>query len=389
MIDWLSKVIIASTWCLLVPPAYSVPNRPPDIKLMRVPEGGLQPQAALDVEGTLHLVYLKGDPRACDVMYCCRKAGQAEFSAPTRVNGIGGSAIAMGTVRGAQLALGRGGRMHVVWNGSDKAPRGVGGGAPMLYARQTEHGEGFEPERNIITTTTHLDGGGSVAADEQGNVYVVWHGHRLTGPQEEIDRGVFLARSSDDGRSFSPERQVNPPETGACGCCGLKAFADNKGELAILYRSATLQGNRDSELLLSTNRGESFSARVLGQWHVSTCPMSTHGLGLGPGGLFAMWERQGEICFESLRNEGGSVLRGCLGSGGKSKHPAFAFDPAPNAACLVAWTEGTGWEKGGELAWACLDASGTRVASGRVPGVPVWSYAAVVPGAAGSFTLIY
>ena len=43
---------------------------------------------------------------------------------------------------------------------------------------------------------------------------------------------------------------------------------------------------------------------------------------------------------------------------------------------LLAWTEGTGWQKGGSLAWEVFDASlkstGNRGAS---KGVPVWSFA--------------
>src|SRR4030095_8394469 len=111
-----------------------------------------------------------------------------------------------------------------------------------------------------------------------------------TGPQEEIDRGVFVAFSTDDGKTFTPERQVNPSDTGACGCCGLKAFVDDHDSLAILYRSANLSGNRDSVLLLSTNYGSSFQATVVGQWHMSTCPMSTYALGTAEGRLFGSWE---------------------------------------------------------------------------------------------------
>jgi hypothetical protein len=73
-----------------------------------------------------------------------------------------------------------------------------------------------------------------VAAGPQGHVYVVWHGHRRTGPREEIDRTVFLAVSADDCKTFTAERQVNPADTGVCGCCGLKAFADSHSALAIL-----------------------------------------------------------------------------------------------------------------------------------------------------------
>ena len=363
----------------------------PEVKLLRVPHAGLQPQALVDSSGTLHLVYLAGDPKACDVMYVRRLAGQTNFSDPIRVNSKPGSAIAIGTVRGAQIALGRNGRLHVAWNGSEAAGASPGGGAPMLYTRMNDSGDGFEPQRNLMTSTIHLDGGGSVAADSEGRVYVVWHGHKKTGPQEEIDRAVFVATSTDDGRSFSAERPVNPPDTGVCGCCGLKAFADARGALAILYRSANPLGNRDSVLLLSTNHGASFVPKVLGQWHVSTCPMSTHDLVPDGDGLSALWERAGQIFFAGLPKERLDDLApvAAAGSSGNRKHPTFARLPGMRAPQLIAWTEGTGWEKGGALAWECLGADGALLTSGRVSGVPVWSFAAAVAEANGSFTLLY
>jgi hypothetical protein len=323
-------------------------------------------------------------------MYCRRRKGQSDFTAPVRVNSIPSSAIAIGTVRGAQFCFGRNGVVHVVWNGSDRAGSAPGAAAPMLYTRLRNDQEGFEPQRNLMTATTHLDGGGSVAADSFGHVYVVWHGHRKTGPQAEIDRGVYVTFSDDDGKSFTPERQVNPAESGACGCCGLKAFADSTGALAILYRSANLQGNRDSELLLSTNFGRSFSARVLGNWHLSTCPMSTHALGQSFNGIGAAWEVQGQIYFQAGL-PGQSELSPVMAAGrtGNRKHPSFAVARAKSPSMILAWTEGTGWEKGGALAWECLDAAGSQTALGRVEGVPVWSYAAAVADADGVFTLIY
>jgi hypothetical protein len=264
----------------------------------------------------------------------------------------------------------------------------------MLYTRMNADGSGFERQRNLMTSTHHLDGGGSVAADSEGHVYVVWHGHRKTGPQEEIDRAVFLASSDDEGKTFAAERQVNPPETGVCGCCGLKAYAGEKGSLAILYRSADVTGNRDSESLLSTNYGETFSAQVVGRWHVSTCPMSTHALGLATGGFRAAWERQGQIYTALILTTRSSEPARAVAvepgeSAGKRRHPAVAALGEINAPVLLAWTEGTGWEQGGALAWECLDGNNRPTVSGRADGVPVWSYAAAVAEPSGAFTLIY
>lgn len=363
------------------------------IQLIRTPDGGLQPQVAIDSRGNLHLVYLKGDPKACDVFYSIRKAGETAFSAPLKVNSDTGSAIAVGTVRGAQLALGRNARVHVVWNGSQPAREPGAKGCPMLYARLDDRDWHFEPQRNLMTSTMNLDGGGSVAADPRGNVYVVWHAHSRTGPDDETHRAVYVAHSTDDGATFTPERKVNSGESGVCGCCGLKASADDRGGLAILYRSADDLGNRDSMLLVSQDCGTTFQSMLLGSWRSSTCPMSTPALGPGPDhNLIAMWETQGQVYRRSInvKSPGDSSPELAADENpGDRKHPVFAVNHAGGSRLLMAWVEGTGWEKGGSLAWECVDLNTSKHTFGRQPGVPPWGMVAAAPHPDGSFTILY
>ncbi len=297
--------------------------------------------------------------------------------------------MAIGTVRGAQVALGRNGRLHVAWNGSDQAQPHSVGGSPMVYTRLNEAGDAFEPQRNVMTSTRHLDGGGSVAADDQGSVYVIWHGHLSDGPQDELHRAVFMAKSTDDGRTFAAERRVNPDSTGACGCCGLKAFVDGKGTLDVLYRSADDTGGRDVTLLLSKDQGESFQSRIIGPWRVAMCPMSTMALGQGARDeLFAMWETKGRVYSESIKGVGsGEQGREIESDGENQKHPVFAM--SSNGEMLMAWTEGTGWEKGGTVAWAIMDVKGVRKAKGRAEGVPVWGGVSAVAERDGGFTIFF
>ena len=82
------------------------------IRIYRVPNGGIQPQVAVDDRGTVHLVYYTGGAQHGDLFYVRSRDGGASFSSPVRVN-EGGSAIAAGTIRGAQLALGKAGRVRV------------------------------------------------------------------------------------------------------------------------------------------------------------------------------------------------------------------------------------------------------------------------------------
>src|SRR5688572_18838029 len=124
----------------------------------------IQPQVAVDSEGAVHLIYYKGSDGAGDVFYMTQKAGEDQFSKAIQVNSRPGSAIAAGTIRGAQLALGKNNRVHVVWNGGKGAERAKVANrevTPMVYTRLNDDRTGFEPERNLITYAEELDGGGS------------------------------------------------------------------------------------------------------------------------------------------------------------------------------------------------------------------------------------
>jgi hypothetical protein len=231
-------------------------RRASGVALLRVPNGGIQPQAVVDAKGTLHLIYFKGEPAAGDLFYVRRGAGAERFSEPIRINSRARSACAVGSVRGGQIALGKGGRPHVVWNG-----------AGTDYTRLNDAGTAFEEQRNLMRETETPDGGGTVAADDAGNVYVVWHGVRK-GEKGEDKRKVWVARSADDGKTFSVEAPAWAEPTGVCGCCSTRAFADRDGTVYVLYRSATAQVNRDTYLLVSRDRGKSFEKAFIHKWKV-------------------------------------------------------------------------------------------------------------------------
>ncbi len=196
------------------------------VKLLRVPDNGLQPQAVMDARGTLHLIYFKGEPGGGDIYYVRRDPGKTEFTPPVLINSETNTAVATGTIRGAHIAIGTNGRLHVAWNGPHQPE---GHGAPMFYTRMNDANTAFEPQRNVMQFSGGLDGGGSIAADRSGNVYVAWHGK---GDQQgEEHRRVWVARSTDDGQTFAREAAAWNDPTGACGCCGMRAFADRQGFL--------------------------------------------------------------------------------------------------------------------------------------------------------------
>src|SRR3954468_24111782 len=71
----------------------------------------LQPRVVVDDAGTAHLIYFSGDPAGGNIFYSCMKTGASQFSTPIHVNSEADSAVALGTIRGADLAVSTNGRV--------------------------------------------------------------------------------------------------------------------------------------------------------------------------------------------------------------------------------------------------------------------------------------
>ena len=364
----------------------------PTVHVIRTPSGGIQPQAAVDAGGTVHLVFYRGEPSHGDIYYTRRAPKSESFSSPVRVNSQEGSAMAMGSIRGAQMTLGKAGRVHIVWNGAGQGAKKVTIAnketAPLLYTRLSDSGQGFEPERNLLTCSAGLDGGSSVAADAHGNVYVFWQAGSPGGTEDESGRTLFVARSQDEGKTFATERPAIPNLMGACPCCGMHAFADPSGAMYVLFRGAKDLTNRDELLLFSPKPGSPFAILQSYPWRTGSCPMTSASLNVAPGGVVAAWEKAGQVYFTTINGKSGRVSEPASpGNGTGRKHPAIVTNSRDDV--LLVWTEGTGWAKGGAVAWEVYDHARHPLDSGRADGLPVWSLPTAIAEPDGSFTIIY
>lgn len=365
---------------------------------LHTPDDGIQPQAAVDAKGVVHLIYFKGDPKGGDIFYVRCQADHDQFSKPITVNTQPHTAMAIGTIRGAQLAVGKNNRVHVVWDGmGDGASTWQGSAAlssdapsapvPLFYTRLNDDGTAFEPERNVITYAYGLDGGSSVAADPDGNVYVTWHAPQPGNTNGEAGRAVFIARSTDEGKTFHREAPAISKATGACGCCGMRAFADSHGDVLALYRAAYQMTNRDETLLISRDRGATFDIAYTHHWNVATCPMSSAFISESSDQILAAAETHGRIFFVQLDPQTGKVSPP-VSPETQAKHPVAIANA--RAEILLVWAEGTGWNKGGSVAWQLYDRQGKPLsAKGRADGLPVWSLPTAFVNSDDTFTVVY
>lgn len=359
-----------------------------EVRVLQTPGGGIQPQLVAD-GGTLHLIYFVGSEAHGDIFYLRSEDGGKSFSEPLRVNQTEGSAIAIGNIRGAHLAVGKNGRPHVAWMGSDKAAlSGPNGATPMLYTRLRDEGKGFEAERNLIQFAAGLDGGGSVAADKAGHVYVAWHAAEPGGKTEQ-DRTVWVARSEDDGKSFSKETRAWPEDVGACGCCGMRAFADSTSGLYMLFRGAVKRDQRDMYLLTSKDRGRSFEGTLLTPWKVDGCPMSSASLSESGGRVVAGWEGEDQVFAAQLSKEGAPLkVLVPSGAGSKRRHPTVATNR--KGEVLLAWVQDMTWKTPGRLRWTLFDAQGIEIESAKeAQNVPTWGVVSVASLPDGGFVVLH
>jgi hypothetical protein len=372
-------VVLLTLVATLAPPAT------PKVEHVTVPDAGIQPQAAVDARGTLHLIYYKGAPSGGDLYYVRRAAGQTAFSPPVRINSEAGSAIAAGAVRGGRLALGRDGWVHVAWNAAHPVERDGAQVTPMWYARLAPGAVRFDAQRAIGTHVKYLDGGGTVAADAAGHVYVVWH---AAGPEEgEAHRDMLVATSNDDGATFAPER-VFANAGGACGCCGASAMVDRDGRLQILYRGAAEQRHRDATWM-TVSRGAAAPIVRLQGWDLPACPMTTFAMSEDASRIVGAWVIEQQIFTADLDPAAhtASAPSPMAGSAVRN-HPAIGVNGAGDR--LFAWIEGANRSREGNVAWELRNRAGARLAASSAAGAtPPLSLIAVVPRADGSFLLIY
>ncbi len=292
------------------------------VKLIKTPNDGIQPRVIADASGLIHLIYYQGDAQSGNIYYTRRDAGD-DFTTPGRINSIPDSAVAMGTIRGAQFALDRHNRIHVVWNGSRNSTPENQHGPPMYYARMEVDGSAFEEQR-IISGNWPVDGGGAVAVDASDHVFIFWHsGEEGAG---ETNRNIFARISTDRGTRFGSETVISPEGAGVCGCCAMQATVDSKNNVYVVYRTARNGKQRDINLLMSQDSGVSFRDEILDKWTLEACPMSSMSFCETDKSMLVGWETEQQVRFlpidlESLKT--GEVMT--PSDKAKSmKHPVFA-----------------------------------------------------------------
>lgn len=360
-----------------------------EVSTEKLPKSACRPQVAVDRSGNVHMVYADLNKRG-DLFYTKKVPGQRDFTPPIQVNSTPNCAA------GFNMTLGRKGRVHVLIRPNARYSQHKLQRTPkivdlkyMLYCRLNDHGTKFEAERDLSDTTFAFEGVGAVIADGRGRVAAFWHGLEEPGP--EHTRGIFVTRSTDDGRTFTKPKRVEHEVVGACACCSMAGAMGADGKLYLAFRNSEPTANKDSYLLSSDDNGASFTGVLLEPWANAGCPGSVYSLIRGPSDVFVAWDTRGQIKFAksgALTNAAAAPT-----AGKKTRAPILVINSLGEV--LMAWAEADEprqFMKGGDLAWQVYDQDGRPLSEKRVlPGGvgPRWSTPSAYAKPNGDFVVFY
>lgn len=222
---------------------------------------------------------------------------------PIRVNKVPGEAK---TWNGdpPTLAVDQAGAIHVGWTAKypDK-----GKGTILYHSKSTDSASTFaEPTRVNDDTKPASHGMHSMAIAPDGRIVFSWlderylkdapkttHHQTSADPAAEPDAELYFAISTDNGKTFVPNKRI---DENVCPCCKTSTLVSPAGEIFIGYRKVYAGEFRHITLIKSSD-GATFDPPVLvsdDKWKITACPVSGPALRIENDMLNVAWYSGGE-----------------------------------------------------------------------------------------------
>jgi hypothetical protein len=227
----------------------------------------------------------------------------------------------LGAESGPQLAANGKGSVYVVWAAGTRpaAPSAAGGGhseggghggrqrltnQAIYLARSVDDGRTFAapvrvsdgpdtPERRFPT----------VAVDESGVVHVAWLDKRHETKERPGFSRVYVTRSTDGGRTFTPNVDATRGQPNSiCHCCKLALAVVPRQGVFVAYRNE-VDDQRDIFLVRSQGTGawSAPAAIEATNWVLPACPMNGPAFSVDvAGNLHAVWSTGGQVAQKPL-----------------------------------------------------------------------------------------
>lgn len=261
-----------------------------------------EPTTAVGSDGSFYVAWVNHEAKQADVMLGRFDANGKAAGAPVRVNPEAGVATAW---RGdpPSVAVAKNGSVYVVWTARVEADGKKG--TELYLSTSNDRGQTFAaPVKINDDKTPAAHGMHALDVADDGRIYVSWLDERnvaapkpstkADGHHMESNSELFIADSSDGGRTFSRNRKVGAE---ACPCCKTALAVAADGTVYISWRHV-LPGNfRHIAVTSSSDAGATFSKPVIvsdDKWMLQGCPVSGPSLAAEGGVLKVLWYAAGE-----------------------------------------------------------------------------------------------
>ncbi|MES2060508.1 MAG: hypothetical protein V4456_01215 [Bacteroidota bacterium] len=270
---------------------------------------GQQPQVSVDTKGIVRVVF-----GSADQIFCATSTDHGvSFGKPLLVAKV--PEMHLGMSRGPQFtssknfsvitAMDKTGNIH--WYQLNHAT------AKWKYMGVVNDLKGSAPEGLM-----------NIAADDKDSFYAVWLDTR-TGKHNQI---YF---SSLAGKTFKWSKNImayQSPDQHVCECCRPSIAVKGTG-VALMFRN-WLNGSRDLYVTRSSDQGKTFSPAVkmgMDTWKLNGCPMDGGGLRISPSNAVqTVWQRKGDIYYATPGNPETYIARGRTCSiAGNSANPLITY----------------------------------------------------------------
>ena len=315
----------------------TIAHAEPTVTTTAIPLGGQAAAAAVDADGTIHLLFqTQHGPQ-----YARSLDNGRTFSESIDV--VDREAQKPGLEFDVwDMAVEPNGRVHVALGTNAwklKLPKTEWG---FFYSHLEPDSATFQPVHNINHKPSE---GFSLAVDDKGQVTACWLADKL-----------YANVSGDHGRTFSPTVEIDSA-LNPCNCCTTSAVYGADGKLAVLYREET-NNERDMYLVLWDQANNKSTRTRVGStpWEIDACPMTYYRVARDRDGFVAVWPTEGQVYFSRL--DAGGVAKAPVEiktPGATGTRTGIVALSLPDGNSLVAWKKDT------RLGWQLYDPDGRPI----------------------------
>jgi hypothetical protein len=313
--------LLASVGCNHIAATHDNPAPPQPTQISAAGIDAAEPATAAAADGTFYVAWVNHDAKQADVMLARFNQKAQMQGSPVRVNREAGAATAW---RGDQpsVAVASDGAVYVLWTA--RVDAGDKHGTDIYLSASTDRGQSFTNEVKVNDDKAPGPHGmHSLAVAKDGRIYAAWLDERnvhapkpsskAEGHHMESNRDLYVAYSTDGGRTFSANRKV---ASDACPCCKTALSVSADGTLYAGWRQVLPGNYRHIAVASSTDGGTKFSAPVIvsdDRWMLQGCPVSGPSLTVdsASGNLKIVWFAAGEegapgVYFAESKDKGRS-----------------------------------------------------------------------------------